>query len=232
MRPDYEAHELLYRQLQRVPGRRGWDEEGEYVLAAAEIEQVLAWPEMARIETALELGCGAGQVALFLAEKGLDVVGVDISPTAVAWAQAHANDLELKATFLVADVCHLTGLADDAFDLVVDGHCLDCIVGPDRDLLLRAVHRVLRQGGIFVVRTMCDPNPRNPPPHFDFTTKYVRHASDPTVATRYIGDSQSILAELVRAGFDVSRHQVLSGATDTNSYLIAGATKSERHNSS
>ncbi|RAJ70333.1 tellurite resistance protein TehB [Streptomyces sp. Amel2xB2] len=43
---------------------------------------------------ALDLGCGPGRNALWLAALGFEVDAVDLSPTAVAWAEERARDAE------------------------------------------------------------------------------------------------------------------------------------------
>lgn len=61
--------------------------------------------EFAQADTALEIACGAGRTAVWLAERGVRVSGFDISPVAVA----HATDLATargvgdRCTFATAD---------------------------------------------------------------------------------------------------------------------------------
>lgn len=66
----------------------------------------------------LELGCGTGRVALAVAEAGIDVVGVDISPRMVEVAQAKAaqRGLAERARFEVGDMRSLR--RGDGFALV------------------------------------------------------------------------------------------------------------------
>ena len=54
----------------------------------------------------IDLGCGTGENALYLAARGLKVTGVDAAPTAIARAREKAAARGLTATFLVA-VCGL-----------------------------------------------------------------------------------------------------------------------------
>lgn len=65
---------------------------------------------------ALDLGCGEGGDAIWLAERGWTVTGVDISPTAVARATRAAADRGLAALFRTVDL--ETWHTDEAFDLV------------------------------------------------------------------------------------------------------------------
>lgn len=54
--------------------------------------------------SALDLACGTGRNALYLAEKGYDVTAVDISPRAIALAEALALEKGLKINWVVADL--------------------------------------------------------------------------------------------------------------------------------
>jgi SAM-dependent methyltransferase len=49
---------------------------------------------------AVDLGCGTGKSAVWLAERGFDVVGVDLAPTAIREARALARSRGVKAAFL------------------------------------------------------------------------------------------------------------------------------------
>lgn len=65
---------------------------------------------------ALDLGSGEGGDAIWLAERGWTVTGVDISPTAVARATQAAADRGLAASFRTVDL--ETWRTDETFDLV------------------------------------------------------------------------------------------------------------------
>jgi SAM-dependent methyltransferase len=56
--------------------------------------------------TALDLACGQGAGAIWLARRGLDVLGVDVSPVAIAMARTHAQRFGVAARcrFTVADL--------------------------------------------------------------------------------------------------------------------------------
>jgi 2-polyprenyl-3-methyl-5-hydroxy-6-metoxy-1,4-benzoquinol methylase len=57
---------------------------------------------------ALDLCCGAGTNTIYLAEKGFDVVGVDVSPTAVEYAQAQAAQAHISVAFSVESFLDLS----------------------------------------------------------------------------------------------------------------------------
>lgn len=52
----------------------------------------------------IDLGCGAGNYAIYLAGNGFEVTGVDSSPTAVAIAREHARKKGVRCSFIVADL--------------------------------------------------------------------------------------------------------------------------------
>ncbi len=64
-------------------------------------------------ESVLDAGCGTGRVAIELARRGVDVVGVDVEPSMIAAARARAPDLD----WLVADLAALD--LGRVFDVVV-----------------------------------------------------------------------------------------------------------------
>ena len=53
---------------------------------------------------AVDLGCGTGNYAIYLAGLGFDVTGVDSSPAAIRIAQEHAKKRGARCRFVVADL--------------------------------------------------------------------------------------------------------------------------------
>jgi SAM-dependent methyltransferase len=96
----------------------------------------------------LDIGCGSGGPALFLArEVGCKVTGVDINEAGIRAGLAQARDAQLQnqVQFRHADVCKPLPFADNAFDAIV---CMDVICHlPDRGRLFDDWQRVLRPGG-------------------------------------------------------------------------------------
>ena len=68
---------------------------------------------------ALEVGCGTGTNALWLAARGFEVLGVDISPRAIARAQAKAAAAGAQVEFRALDFLSAP-LDDSPFDFVFD----------------------------------------------------------------------------------------------------------------
>ena len=99
---------------------------------------------------ALDLGCGAGNYAVYLAERGFEVTGVDSSPAAIEMARANAERRGVQCTFVTADV--LGGLVEVAgpFDFAYDWELLHHIFPEDRPRYVETVHATLRKGGLYL----------------------------------------------------------------------------------
>ena len=67
--------------------------------------------------TALDLACGEGRNAIYLAEEGFDVTGVDFSSTGIEKARAIAEHRGVNVHWIVADVLEVA-LPARSFDLV------------------------------------------------------------------------------------------------------------------
>ena len=52
----------------------------------------------------IDLGCGIGNYAIYLASRGFDVTGIDFSPTAIKIAKENAKKKGVKCNFVVANV--------------------------------------------------------------------------------------------------------------------------------
>jgi SAM-dependent methyltransferase len=116
--------------------------------AAEEVEAILAWcPRPPRV---LDVGCNAGLHALEWARRGVEVVGLDSAPVAIALArQRAAGDPRLR--FEVADLADPDFNRLGAFDLVTAlGGVFNCIPRPALVPAFRAIRSVLRPGGDFV----------------------------------------------------------------------------------
>jgi SAM-dependent methyltransferase len=102
---------------------------------------------------ALDLGCGTGDNAIYLAEHGWQVTGADFVANAVDKARAKAAAKKVDVTFARADVTRLSseGVGSD-FDLIVDNGCLHGMSPEDRLAYVREVTAVAApQGRLLLV---------------------------------------------------------------------------------
>ena len=98
---------------------------------------------------ALDLACGEGRNALWLAERGWDVLGVDFSEVAIAKARTRAGEAAGgRATFLCADLLDFEP-ERTAFDLVVVLFLQ--LPAAERRLVLGRAASALAPGGTLLV---------------------------------------------------------------------------------
>jgi SAM-dependent methyltransferase len=92
----------------------------------------------------LDAGCGSGQLAIALAERGMTVTGVDLSPAMIRRANAHAMERAVLIDWRTGEIAHLADpLA--VYDAIYARVLLQFV--PDVVATLREFRRVLRPGG-------------------------------------------------------------------------------------
>ena len=170
----YELHDTEY--IKRLGnGQQGWDA-GDYddFFMKTFVERSLeAFGRDTKGLRALDLGCGTGALSCLLAERGFDVTGVDISPSAIAYALQISAARELNISFQVLDVCR-DPFPEGRFDLVIDSHLLHCIVFADeRQHLLSKIRQSLRPEGQFWMETMYLPEGQAPKPEWHLDDRGV-----------------------------------------------------------
>jgi SAM-dependent methyltransferase len=204
---DYEGR---YRRLREL-GLEGWRgaDDGRGLARLAEVLDWLAPPHLpsppARV---LELGCGNGYSAsLLMARKGFEVSGVDISRTAIAWAQELFIAEGVRGTFLVGDVGGMMPFfGENAFDVVIDGSCLHCLIGDQRSRCLAEVRRILRHAGLFIVSSMCGaPRSDEAKARFDHEAKQLLQDGVPY---RTLKPLEELEDEVTGAGFAVQERRL------------------------
>ena len=100
--------------------------------------------------TCVDLACGTGSVTAILAEKGLDVIGVDLSEEMLTQAQQKAMSLPNMPRFICQPLQELR--LPRAVDLAVCAlDSLDYITDPaDCAEAIRRIYKALNPGGIFI----------------------------------------------------------------------------------
>jgi SAM-dependent methyltransferase len=118
---------------------------------------------------ALDLGMGLGHDAVFLIQQGFNVIGVDISPSAVVLARENASKAGLFGFFQVGDILQIP-VEDHFIDFVYDRGCFHVLPPEDRAQAIGEVHRVLKKSGLYLLRVFSDKEPPGEGPH-----RFTRH---------------------------------------------------------
>jgi ubiquinone/menaquinone biosynthesis C-methylase UbiE len=108
-----------------------------------------------RGDRVVDLGCGPGVDAVFLARQGLTVIGVDLSAEALRRAEAWARLAEVQAGFVRGNVLDVP-LASGSADVVTDSFVFHNVRDEARPVYRDEVHRLLRPGGLFILSSFSD----------------------------------------------------------------------------
>lgn len=117
----------------------------------------------------LDICCGAGTNTVYLAKKGFDVTGIDISSKAVEYAKDKAKQANVKTRLMVQNFLKLP-FEDEEFDFVFDMGCFHHVEVEDRSMFIKGVHRVLKKGGTYLL--ICFSS-KNGPAWNHFTKKQI-----------------------------------------------------------
>jgi 2-polyprenyl-3-methyl-5-hydroxy-6-metoxy-1,4-benzoquinol methylase len=102
--------------------------------------------------TALDLGCGTGIKSIFLTQRGFEVTGVDISKTAIDYANKNAQKADVKINFIAADATDLSFLDDKKFDLILDWANLHGIEKEKRKQYIQEIVNHTKKGSKLILR--------------------------------------------------------------------------------
>ena len=97
----------------------------------------------------VDLGCGAGNYAIYLAGMGFDVTGVDSSPTAIRFAREKAERLGVACRFVVADLLGDLLEVQGNFDFGFDYELLHHFMPEDRETYSKNVASLLNPGATY-----------------------------------------------------------------------------------
>ncbi len=103
----------------------------------------------------LDLGSGTGRNSYYFAEMGNDVIGLEISKTAIDIAKDYMS----KRLFNIKYVKHSIGerfpIDDNSIEIVLDVTSSNSLSESEREMYLAETHRVLKRGGYFFVKALC-----------------------------------------------------------------------------
>ena len=132
-----------YRFAYRI-GFRPWESDAPSMIP--QFDQLLALVEETRAVppgSALDLGCGTGRWSVRLAERGWQVVGVDVVPRAIDAARHRAEQAGVDVTFKEGDVAALRAASVGSnFNLLLDMECLNWLSDSDRSRMAQEVDEV------------------------------------------------------------------------------------------
>jgi cyclopropane fatty-acyl-phospholipid synthase-like methyltransferase len=203
----FKEQQMLHFPLFETPGQSLLEGQRLFSTRIAERAGGLAGADV------LELGCGNGEQALWLAstQHPRSYRGVDLYPPHISHARLEARRRGMDATFTVDDSQRLTSVADQSADVAL---CIESAHHyPDKPAFLRQLRRVLRPGGRFAIA--------------DFTTRSGRPSPFERLIDTYCWTAPQWRRELAEAGLVVAAVEDMSeglrrGLEDVRGTLPSG----------
>ena len=112
-------------------------------------------------KTILDLGCGTGRNSNYLSDLGNEVIGIEISKTAMNLAKIRANEIGVKVDYVLGDIGDKYEIKNNSIDVVLDVTSSNSLDEKGREVYLNEVFRVLKKGGYFFVRALCKDGNQN-----------------------------------------------------------------------
>lgn len=129
-------------------------EEGD---SALEVENFACWhqmviPRLGQLKglRVVEIGCGRGNFALYLARQGAEVTAMDFSAAAIDIARERSEREQIQVNWLVGDAAAIP-LPTAAFDLVISCECMEHV--PNYRQMMAELARICRPGGRLLLTT-------------------------------------------------------------------------------
>ncbi len=106
----------------------------------------------------LDVGCGKGDNALYLAERGHKVWGVDSVKSVIEIARAKAEARGIAAIFSIQDSLHLASIGR-LFDTVIDSGFFHTLSDQARPVYVGNLHSVIRPEGSYFMLAFSELEP-------------------------------------------------------------------------
>jgi len=159
----------------------------------------------------IDLGCGTGNYAIYLASKGFDVTGIDISPAAINIAKENAKKKGVKERFLVADVLGDLDEVRETFDFAYDWELLHHIFPEKRKKYVENVYKILNPGGKYLSVCFSEKDPE-----FGGSGKY----RETRLGTLLYFSSEDELRDLFKPYFNIKELKTIE-VTAKSAYHLA-----------
>jgi len=118
------------------------------------VERVLSEADPCPETSAVDLGCGSGQVTLALAKHCRTVLGVDVSQEMIDLLQDKAKRDGISNIEGRAMPIERLSLPEDSVDLVVSNYAMHHLRDKDKQIAVHEAFKWLRPGGVLVIGDM------------------------------------------------------------------------------
>jgi SAM-dependent methyltransferase len=144
--------------------------------------------------SAVDLGCGTGNYAIWLAQKGFQVTGIDFSKIAVELASKKAQEEKVNCKFFVGDLIDKNFNLNTEFEFAYDWEILHHIFPEDRDTYFKNLAKILKKGAKYFSVCFSEKDP-----DFGGEGKY----RNTPMETRLYFSSEKEIEQLLESHFDI-----------------------------
>lgn len=124
----------------------------------ASIDELFDAPWAPSPGRAIYVACGNGRTAIYIAQRGMKVLGIDPDRDLLSAARERALLAGVELDLMAGDPLQLPSLPEESFALVVDLRTAARLPeGAAREEYLRTFHRMLMRNGIFLTATEAPP---------------------------------------------------------------------------
>ena len=180
-----------------------WDKLSREVLGGFDLPSTVADRMQANCKTAVDLGCGTGNVLAAMLQKAATVIGVDGSPRMLELARRRFAEEADRISLRIGDLSHLP-LRDGEADFASINMVLHHLSAPVE--ALTEIHRILAPGGTLVL------------------TDFNRHEDErmrTDYGDRWLGFTLETLENHLRlAGFSIRRSEIAPVERDLSLHVI------------
>ena len=156
MSKDFPDWETLYK-IQKVETMPWYNE-----ILDSDLEDELARRKITNGKF-LDIGTGPATQAIWLAKRGFNVIGSDLSETAIKRANSvYANEKNID--FVVDDILN-SKLKANEFDYIFDRGCFHVLLPVDRQRYITKIKQILRNNGILFLKCFSDKERRQEGPY-------------------------------------------------------------------
>jgi cyclopropane fatty-acyl-phospholipid synthase-like methyltransferase len=159
----------------------------------------------------IDFGCGAGNYVIYLAGKGFDATGVDLSPTAIQMANENAQKKGVSCHFLVADVLGDLNEVTETFEFAYDWEMLHHLFPDKRGKYIENVYKILSPNGKYLSVCFSEMDPQ-----FGGSGKY----RETRLGTTLYFSNEDELRALFEPYFNIKELKTIEISGKTGSHLV------------
>jgi ubiquinone/menaquinone biosynthesis C-methylase UbiE len=124
----------------------------DYSKPDRDIVQLVKLFKKEKVKNILDIGCGEGRNCRYLAQKGFNVTGIDISKLAIKIARKKAKQSNLKIKYIVGDMKKLPSIfPENYFDAVISTQTIFHGTIKDIRKTIEGIRKVTKNGGLVFV---------------------------------------------------------------------------------